>query len=74
MHELAALFLFQKTLDPMLLDGIRVLNDHASTEKMTNSVRNYVEFKFGAYLNLHGTGDIELPYGLRPDQFGTGDS
>lgn len=69
MHEPAALFLFKLTNDPMLLDGIRVLNDKKATPKMVSTVKKYVEFKFAAYLNLYGNGDIELPYGLRYDQF-----
>lgn len=69
MHSAAALFLYEKTLDPMLLDSIRVLNDPKTAEKQRKMVKNYVEFKFSAYLNLYSNGGIDLPYGLQYDQF-----
>lgn len=73
MHEETALFLYKMTKDPMLLDGIRVLNDPKTTQKMTKAVQKYVEYKFVAYLNLYENGAIDLPYGLRPEQFDPAD-
>jgi hypothetical protein len=69
MHTQTALFLYEKTQNPLLLDGIRALNDPKTPSVVVLSVKNHIESQFRSYLALHQNSGIELPYGLRSDQF-----
>lgn len=69
MHTPTALFLYEKTGNPLMLDAVRALNDPKTPPPVVESVRLHVETSFKSWLILFGNSDIELPYGLRPDQF-----
>ena len=69
MHHVAALFLYERTLDSLLLDAIRAINDPDTPLVISKAAEAFVEQQFRAFLILYQNGGIELPYGLRPDTF-----
>ena len=69
MHHVAALFLYERTLDQLLLDAIRAINDPDTPLVISKAAEAFVEQQFRAFLILYQNGGIELPYGLRPDTF-----
>lgn len=71
LYNAAALFLYEQTEDPLLLDAIRSMTDRSTPPNVADTVRNYVKTTFQAYLTLAYNGAIKLPYGLRTDHFTT---